>query len=261
MTLVDDEQARPGSLVARVIRTLELLADGPLSAAQLGRELGTNRSTALRLLAELVDTGYVLRDQATKRYAVATAKILALAPSTQLPLDWSQAVNPVLREIRDETGDSAILGVPVELNMMYLAYYPTTHVVSVSEGVGALRPMHCSAQGKAYLSALSDDDLDDFLGRLSYSGGSDLAAKTPEDLRERVAQAGKDGYAMDLEETHEGVRCVAVPLKIRGSLVGALGITAPIGRMSVARMRELGAYLKTRVGTIYLNAPVAGSVN
>lgn len=241
---------RPASLAGRVLYTLELLASSPLGAAQLGRELGTNRSTALRLLAELVDTGYVKRDETTKRYSIVAPKILALAPTTTLPQDWSQAVNPVLAEIRDATGDSALLSVPVGLDITYLAYYPTTHVVSVSEGVGAVRPMHCSAQGKAYLSALPPEDLDALVDRFNYGLGSPAAAKSPRQLRERVAQARKDGYALDLEETYEGVRCVAVPLRIRGSLVGAVGITAPAGRMPVGRMRELGAYLKEQAAQL-----------
>ncbi|MDR1430653.1 MAG: helix-turn-helix domain-containing protein, partial [Propionibacteriaceae bacterium] len=56
---------RPASLIGRVIRTLELLGAQPMTAAELGRELGTNRSTALRLLAQMVETGYVTRDVGT----------------------------------------------------------------------------------------------------------------------------------------------------------------------------------------------------
>jgi len=249
------EKARPASLVGRIVRTLELLAGSPLGAAQVGRELGTNRSTALRLLAELVDTGYVLRDPETKRYTIATSKLLALVPSPRVPHDWSQAVNPFLEAIRDHTGDSAILSVPAELNMMYLASYPTTHVVSVLEGVGTMRPMQCSAQGKAYMSALPADELDSLVDTLAYGTGSHLAAKTPRELRMRVEQARKDGYALDLEETYEGVRCVAVPLRIRGSLVGAIGITGPTGRMGVGRLRELGGYLKARAAEIDAGRP------
>src|SRR5665647_1946520 len=104
--------------------------------------------------------------------------------------------------------------------------------------------MQCSAQGKAYMSALPADELDSLVDTLAYGTGSHLAAKTPRELRMRVEQARKDGYALDLEETYEGVRCVAVPLRIRGSLVGVIGITGPTGRMAVGRMRELGGYLK-----------------
>ncbi len=237
------DATQPTSIVGRVLYTLELLARAPRSAAQVGRELGTNRSTSLRLLSELVDTGYVQRDVTTKRYSIVASRVLALAPATALPPNWSEAVRPVLAKIRDRTGDSALLSVPVGLDIMYLAYCPTTHVVSVSEGVGAVRPMHCSAQGKAYLSGLPDDEFEALATQFDYELGNASAAKSPRQLRERVAQARKEGYALDLEETYEGVRCVAVPMRIRGMLVGAIGITAPASRMPMGRMRELGVFL------------------
>ena len=68
--------------------------------------------------------------------------------------------------------------------------------------------MHCSAMGKAYLSALEDLALDSELGLLSYQGGTELAARGPIELRERVEDTRKRNYAIDRDETAEGASCV-----------------------------------------------------
>jgi len=64
------------SPIQRALRAIEVLAADSLTAAEVARELDVNRSTALRLLAELVITGYVARDPATKRYATVPVQIL-----------------------------------------------------------------------------------------------------------------------------------------------------------------------------------------
>lgn len=237
-----DEEV-PSSLIGRVMRTFELLSVDPLTAAELARKLGVNRSTALRLLSELIDTGYVRRDSVTKRFATVPSRFLNLIARQEVHTDWTQMIDPVLADIRDETGESTILSVPANHAMIYLAYFPTFHAVAVSERLGTVRPMHCSALGKAYLSALDPAALEDELAHIPYTGGSQRAAHSEAELRARVIQAKTDGYALDLDETFDDVRCVAIPLHISGSLVGAVGISGPAARLTAARMTDLGGYL------------------
>jgi DNA-binding IclR family transcriptional regulator len=240
----------PASLVGRVVRTFELLSVSALSAAEVGRRLDTNRSTALRWLAELEATGYIRRDPKTKRYSTVPSRFLALATNAHIPVDRGKLINQTLARIRDETGDSTIFGVPAERNMTYLGYYATHQVVGLSEGVGTIRPIHCSALGKAYLSALPEDEFETRIARLDYVAGTEKAAHSEAELRKRVATARKDGYAMDLEETFNEVRCVAVPLTIQGQLLGAVCITGPTTRMTVTRIRELGNYLRRELADL-----------
>ena len=127
--------------------------------------------------------------------------------------------------------------------MVYLAFFPSSHPITLREQLGLVRPMHCSAIGKAYLSALEPADLDIQLGRIDYSEGSPAAAKGPIDLRVRLDEARNAGYAIDREETLEGGVCVAVPLRIAGALVGAVGVQAPAMRFPEARQVEIGMRL------------------
>jgi DNA-binding IclR family transcriptional regulator len=231
------------SPVRRAFAALESLADGPRTAADIARVLGVNRSTALRLMSELQMLGYVRRDPSDKRFATVPARFYPLMGSQVDHADWSEFIDPALAALRDEFGEAAIMGVPANGTMVYLAFFPSVHLVAVRERLGTTRPMHCSALGKAYLSALDDRALDGELALLTYRGGTPKAARGPIELRERLERARHSGFAADLEESFEGATCVAAPLRIGGSLVGAIGLSGPSARLGDERVAEIGQRL------------------
>ncbi len=226
--------------IARVFQALEALIAGPRNAAEVAQVLRVNRSTALRLLGHLDQLGYVTRNPAMKSYAIASARFYPFISSPADHLDWSSAVDPILAELRREFGEAVIMGVPTNGTMVYLAFFPSTHVITVRERLGTARPMHCSALGKAYLSALDDRTLDSELALLSYQGGTKLAARGPMELRDRLETMRKRGYAIDRNETLDGATCVAVPARIGGTFVDAIGLSGPSSRISGGRIAEIG---------------------
>lgn len=232
-----------GSHIRRAFQALEALISGPLTAAGVAQVLGVNRSTALRLMSEIESLGYVTRDPETKCYAVAPARFYPFISSHGDHLDWSMVVDPILSDLRDEFGEAAIMGVPANGTMVYLAFFPSLHVIMVRERLGTTRPMHCSALGKAYLSALDNNTLDSELALLNYQGGTHLAARGPIELRKRLEETRQRGYAVDRDETAEGVMCVAVPVRIGKALVGAIGLSGPSNRISDQRIAEMGKRL------------------
>jgi len=233
-----------GSHIRRAFQALEALVGGPQTAAHIAQVLGVNRSTALRLMTEIEALGYVYRDPDSKSYAIVPARFYPFISSHMDHLDWSMVVDPILSDLRDEFGEASIMGVPANGTMVYLAFFPSVHLIMVRERLGTTRPMHCSALGKAYLSALDDQALDSELGLLNYQGGTHLAARGPIELRERLEETRQRGYATDRDETAEGATCVAVPARIGRTLVGAIGLSGPSSRISDPRIAEIGERLK-----------------
>lgn len=233
-----------GSHISRAFQALEALVAGPQTAAGIAQVLGVNRSTALRLMTEIESLGYVFRDPDTKSYAITLARFYPFISSHVDHLDWSMVVDPILSDLRDEFGEASIMGVPANGTMVYLAFFPSAHLIMVRERLGTTRPMHCSALGKAYLSALDNRALDSELGLLNYQSGTHLAARGPIELRERLEEARRRGYAIDRDETAEGATCVAVPARIGGTLVGAIGVSGPSSRISDQRIAQMGERLK-----------------
>jgi DNA-binding IclR family transcriptional regulator len=237
----------PESRLRRGLHALEQLSVRPQSAAELARVLGANRSTALRILLELEAAGYVVRDSDTKRFSTVMERLYALAVPPDDHWDWVELVHPLLASIRDEFGEASMHALPATGTMVYMAFFPSLHPIAVRERIGTKRPLHCSALGKAYLSALDRQALDLELGRLTYEGGTDRAPRGPLELGRRVADARDRGYAVDREETFDGVVCVAVPTQIAGALIGAAGVSGPANRLPDERTDKIGLALAERL--------------
>ncbi len=218
-----------------------MLAAEPASAADVAAKLGVNRSTGLRLLQELESLGFVSRDLRTRRFSVVSERFVPM--TSGLRHDWQQLINPALERVRDEVGESTIFATPVNGVMVHVSFYVSSHNIAVREQIGTVRPMHASAIGKAWLSALSDDALEAELEGIDYATGTSLAAKTAEDLHARIQTTRERGWAIDLEETVMGAGCVAAPTWIGDALVGAVAVSAPITRLDDARLATYGGLL------------------
>ena len=55
-----------------------------------------------------------------------------------------------------------------------------------------------------------------------------------------MLEARSAGFALDRDETSLGVSCVAVPLRVGSSLMGAIGLTGPSTRLPDALLDRIG---------------------
>ena len=243
------------SPLLRGLYVLELVGERPRSVSQIAEALEVNRSTALRLLQELHGAGYVTRDDRDRTYALAGQPPTRLdrateseQPEVPTSSEWLEDLHSTLSEIRDVAGETTIFAVPARDRMLYASFFPTDHPIGVQESIGSARPMNASAVGKAYLAALEPTRLDIVLGRLSYTEGTDRAARRPIQLRDMLDEVRTNGYAIDHDETFEGVSCVAVAVVVSGSfLAGSAGITGPTHRFPEARVKEFVTLLIDRL--------------
>jgi DNA-binding IclR family transcriptional regulator len=61
----------------------------------------------------------------------------------------------------------------------------------------------------------------------------------PVELEHELASIVTDGYALDLEEAEAGLNCVALPLRLQGRVVAALGVAAPASRLPKNALHKL----------------------
>jgi DNA-binding IclR family transcriptional regulator len=243
----DTEPMRRRSPLARALRVLDYLGGEPSTTAEIAGFLGVDRSTAHRLLGQLTEAEYIVRDPTTRRFAIAPGKLRyfgADETGAYVGGDWTEAISAVLSRLRDIAGEATMFAVPAGDRMLYAGFFPTGHPIGVQESIGSVRPMHASSVGKAYLSALSEETFDIVLGRLSFREGTDRAARGPVQLRQVIAETREQGYALDIDETFVGLSCVATPVLVDGRiLVGAAGITGPTPRFTPDRIEFYAEFL------------------
>jgi DNA-binding IclR family transcriptional regulator len=220
--------------LGRAFAIIEFVArhrDG-IGLADLSRLVGLHNSTTFHLAKTLLSLGYIRQDADTKRYRIGR-KLFALAAGALDEIEMVHLANPVLEKLSRDTGESAHFCVRVGDAVVVIARTSGSGAFQIADRVGVVRPAHCTALGKAILASLSPEQLRLFIQRNPLSPSTKRSiTEVPELIREieRVRHAGlaTDDGEFDLE-----VRCVGVAVRdFTGGVVGAIGISGPIWRLS-----------------------------
>jgi IclR family transcriptional regulator, acetate operon repressor len=223
--------------VARTLDLLEALADPPGSrgVSELAVRTGLPQATIHRLLATLVDRGYVRQDPETRRYGLG-GRVLRLAAGAEELL--GATLRPYLAELVAVSGETANLAALEQGSVVYVAQAPSPHRMRMFTEVGNRVPAHSTAVGKVLLAHRPRTVVEQLLDH-------GLEARTPHTITDpdrfldELDAVRADGYAVDDEEEELGVRCVAVPVygMARGAL--AMSVSGPPSRLDDHRITTL----------------------
>lgn len=223
--------------LARGLKILDILGQNPdgISITELSERLEVDKGSASRLVATLAAYGYAERDEVTRRYHVGS-QIVSLSRSVLNRLPLREAAKPFLRQLMERTGECAHLGVAAQGKVMYIDQVESPVTLRVNAQVGTMNPLYCTALGKILL-AFSDLELPAEMPAFTENTIID-----PGVLKEHLDQVRRLGYAVDDEEFDIGVRCIAVPVfDFRNKLAGAIGVSGPATRVTLARLPEMTA--------------------
>jgi len=239
----------PGSIAVlhKALDILEALqtADGPQSLDQLAAATGVARSTAHRLLKNLLARGYLERG-ATSKYTLGL-KLLELGGAVRQHQSVRDIARPVMLELRDRLGETINLGKVRGDSVLYLETVESVHAFRVSGSLGIRDPLHVTSIGKAILAWLPLER------RPVLTKWTRLTPNTitdPVRFCEELAVTRARGYALDDEESMQGGRCIGVPVLQNGLPVAGLSVSGPVARISSDRVPEIAELLKTAAATI-----------
>ena len=220
---------------------LQLVAERQaLRVSEAADLLGVARSTAHRLLSALRRRDFLMQDKPNGAYRPGPA-LHAIGMVAISRLDVRRIAQPVLEQLRDKTKETASIAVLEGTMIRFVECYEGLSTVRVGSRAGVVRYAHASAVGKAILAALPDGDL----GR-RYPG-EELPAPTAASITSRhelmreLSQVMRQGYALNWEESSEGVAAVAVAvLDASGIPLASISVSVPSMRLgSIAGIRAL----------------------
>lgn len=222
-----------------LLEAIGLAAEG-LDTQQLAAQLSLPRSTLYRLLGLLVDRGMVRREGANKRYRLGF-RYLEMVRGAWLEPDLVAAASFELRALRDLTGETTYLAIREGDQVLSLERCDGAHSHRSAAAMGQSKPMHCTGQGKAILSAMPDSERRELVKRLELIPLTALTITDKDRLTIEVEVTRARGYAIDDEEIAMGIRCVAAPIiDSAGHVRGALSIAGPEYRLNRKRLDLLG---------------------
>lgn len=247
-----EERARGGvQSLGRAFAILEEIArhrEG-IGLADLSKRVGLHNSTTFHLAKTLVSLGYVRQARDTKRYRVGRP-LFALAASALDEIEMVNLATPILEDLSRESGESGHFAVRMGDSVVVIARTSGAGAFQLTDRVGVVRPAHCTALGKIVLASLRPDQLKRFLERVELKPSTKKSITDPAVLLREIAEIRRSAIAIDDGEFNAEVRCVAVPVfNFTGDVIGALGISGPIWRMTdevlKTRARQVQAAAKT----------------
>jgi DNA-binding IclR family transcriptional regulator len=230
----DDRQRVGVQSLGRAFAILEEVArhrEG-IGLADLSKLVGLHNSTTFHLAKTLVSLGYLRQEKDSKRYRIGRP-LFALAASALDEIEMVNVATPVLEDLSRETGESGHYAVRMGDSVVVIARTSGPGAFQLTDRVGVVRPAHCTALGKIILASLRPDQLNRFLERVEMKPATKKSITEAAVLLDEIAEIKRTGIAFDDGEFNPEVRCIAVPvMDFTGQVIGALGISGPIWRLS-----------------------------
>ena len=243
----EDRQRSGVQSLGRAFAILEEVArhrEG-IGLAELSKLVGLHNSTTFHLAKTMVSLGYMRQERDTKRYRVGRP-LFALAASALDEIEMINLATPVLEDLSRESGESGHFAVRMGDSVVVIARTSGTGAFQLTDRVGVVRPAHCTALGKIILASLRPDQLKRYLERVELKPSTRKSITEPSVLLREIAEVRRSAIAFDDGEYNLEVRCVAVPVyNFTGEVIGALGISGPIWRMTDQILKSRAKLVQT----------------
>lgn len=223
-------------------------AEDPPRFSALLTLTGEPRGTLHRHLSHLVDEGLVeMREDGRYR---AGLRLLKLAAKSWASNDIRRVARPHLEALHEATGETVHLGILKGAEIVYLDKVEGRQAIRMYSQVGNAAPAYCTGIGKAALAALTDESLECTIAGIDFKPFTSETIVDARALSQSIEETRRSGFAYDLEEHEQGIRCIAAPLSIMDGMVGGISVTAPAYRADMERLGSWQAVLARIAGDI-----------
>ncbi len=222
--------------LVRGLDVLHAVSRGAVNLILLAETLKLNRSTTHRLAATLVEQRYL---SFTPRVGYALGpKLLELGYMARDQMSLPRIARKHIELLAAHTGDTVHLGILDGTSALYLDKIPSRRRVAIHSRIGDLHPLRSTGLGKALIL-----DMDQARWRELYEAENRKAKHYGVPLNawlKRMRHYAKAGYALDLEENEDRIRCVAAPVRdSTETIIGAISVSSAAQYMDDDRMTVL----------------------
>lgn len=235
----------PVQVVQRVAAILFALRGEPegLSLSEIASRVGLARSTVHRLVTALEHERLVTAATPTGGFRLGPALASLVVAASH---DFTLAMHPHLASLSQELDETVDLAVLEHDRVLFVDQVAAdTRRLRAVSAIGAMFPAHCTANGKALLAQLTNDELERLLPtRLERLTPYTITSRAK--LLEELETVRKDGIGYDREEHTEGIRAVGIAIAPAGARVAAISIPLPSQRFGGNEKVLVQALLRTR---------------
>lgn len=193
----------------RILEIFELLAKNKngLSITDISKKLNIPQSSTSDLVKTLYESGYITQDE-TKRYVLGV-RLIQLGSMAMESFDISAISKPILKRLVEKVKETAFLAIRAQNEVVYILKLDANSSVNTTAQPGYHRPLYNTGLGKAFLSSMGKEELNEILSNMEMMPITSHTITNKDKLIEQLQQFRYQGYAVDDEESEDGVYCIA----------------------------------------------------
>src|SRR5579862_6379478 len=242
-------------IASRILAALTEAAR-PVQLKELAQRSGMSAGKAHRYLVSLTRTDLVAQDMGGGRYSIGAAA-LALGLAGLRSVDVVRVASEFLGQIRDATGETAVLAVWSHSGPVIIRIEESNRPVFMNVRVGSTLPVLRSAVGRVFAAYLPSPDTEGLIAKEQRAfrvrkedPGETVVASAV------IAQTRKRGIAIIAGDLVPGVTALAAPIfDHRGRIVASMALlgspeqlNARAQTKAVAALKQLAATISRRLG-------------
>ena len=251
---VTEDVGRRVKAVQTTCRILDELRslDGA-GVSELAERLDLAKATVHSHLATLLDNEFVVKRDGEYEISL---RFVDFGEYAKNDVDIYDITCVEVDRLAEETGEVAQFMVEEHGMGVYLHKTSGGDAIQTASYAGNRKYLHCTALGKAILSQLSKERVEDIIETRGLPKQTAQTITDGEELFDELEQIREQGVAFDDEEVLQGLRCVAAPIEHpTGKLQGAISISGPTSRFQGERFaEEVPDIIRGAVNVIEINA-------
>ena len=234
-------------MVNSVLKAIDILqvfssAEPRLSLGEISRRLDLPKSTTHNLINTLAMRGFIEKTD-DGVYALGSA-IIKLTQSVRLNAELRDRAAPLMRQLADTCRTSVYLAVPDGDYVLYIYAVESPQRLLARTAVGDLAHLHSTAVGKAILSVLPKQKVNEIINRAGMPQITNATITDPRVLQEKLALSQERGYALDHSENERETYCIGTPIfDHKGQVIAACSLSGTDPEIVGDRQPNLSKHL------------------
>jgi DNA-binding IclR family transcriptional regulator len=233
----------PVRMSDRFVAVIESFLSRPhQTLSEVAAACGMEPSTATRYLRQLVEHGWLERDERTRTYALGV-RLIEIGQAARLARPLRRIVLPHMRELLARFDETINLAVHRAGEVVIIDALESGRSIRRGATIGDRDGWFSSSLGKSILAHLPEQQVLDLLAEQPPVRTTDKTLLDRDAILADLAEVRARGYALDDEEAEIGLKCVGVPLRDHlGTVSHALSISGPTARIDT-RLDEITSAL------------------
>jgi len=215
-----------------------LVKAGETGVSDLGKETGLNRSNVHRILSTFEFLGYVEKDSTNRKYKP-SLRLFELGSLVIQRNGVIKVTHPFLEKLGSTFGETSNLAVLDKNEVIYVDKVESSEALRMDLAVGRHVPAYCTALGKILLGGLSEERLNQYIEETRFDKRT-TNTLSKKGFRKQITEMKEKGFAIDDEELHLGIRCIAAPIKNHtGNIIASISTAGPSTRMDRNKLESI----------------------